>query len=119
MIPRSDYFDKMVGEYHDLFERLGRLIVQPDSDPGVPEDYHRLMDLQRFLGFQVFSFVKFFDDAKSDEDPENFYMEREWRIIGNLKFNLGDVRRVLLPESYARRLRDDVPSYVSQITFVD
>lgn len=119
MIPRSDFFDMMIGEYHDLFGRLDRLIVQHHGDPGVPEDSLRLMDLQRFFGFQVFSFVKFFDDAKSDEDPENFYMEREWRIIGNLKFNLGDVRRVLLPETYARRLRDDVPSYVGQITFVD
>ncbi len=78
-----------------------------------------MMDLQRFLGFQVFSFVKFFDDAKSDEDPENFYMEREWRIIGNLNFSSADVRRVVLPESYARRLREDVPSYVGQITFLD
>ena len=119
MIPRSDFFDMMIGEYHDLFGRLDRLIVQHHGDPGVPEDSLRLMDLQRFFGFQVFSFVKFFDDAKSDEDPENFYMEREWRIIGNLKFSLDDARRVVLPESYARRLRDDVPSYVGQITFVD
>ena len=119
MIHRSEFFDKMVGEYHDLADRLDSFILEHSKDAGVPEESLRLTDLQRFLGFQVFSYVKFFDDGLSDEDPENFYMEREWRMIGNLKFDLGDVHRVLLPESYARRLRDDVPSYVGQITFVD
>ncbi len=115
-VPRAAYFDKMIGEYHDLVLTL----FQQQQDPsGVPADFHRFFDLRRFLDFHIFSFLKFFDDAKSDEDPENYYMEREWRMLGNLNFKLDDVRRVILPESYATPLRKDVPDYAGQLTFVD
>ena len=64
------------------------------------------------------SYVKAFDARRSDEDPENFYMEREWRMLGNLNFALGDVYRVLLPEDYAPHLRADIPEYVGQVIYV-
>jgi len=118
-VPRWEHFDKMMREYHELFKLLGNVIEQQQDSPGVSGDFKRLFDLRWFLDFQVFSFVKFFDDSKSDEDPESFYMEREWRMLGNLKFGLSDVRRVILPESHAARLRKDVPDYVGQVTFVD
>lgn len=119
MVPRWKRFDKMLPEYHDLLDIAAALISRSQSSPGVSGDYKRLFDLRGFLDFQVFAFLKFFDDARSDEDPENFYMEREWRMLGNLKFSLSDVRRVILPESYAASLRKDVPSYIGQVTFVD
>ncbi|WDT79667.1 MAG: hypothetical protein MPW14_21460 [Candidatus Manganitrophus sp.] len=46
-------------------------------------------------------------------------MEREWRILGNLHFTLQDIRRIILPESYAPRLREELPKYIGQITFVE
>jgi hypothetical protein len=119
-VPRSRHFDKMTAEYHDLFRLLlESLIRQRERSPGVSGDFKRLIDLQRFLDFQVFSFLKCFDDAKSDEDPENFYMEREWRMLGNLRFELSDVRRIILPEGYGGRLRKDVPDYIGQVTFLE
>jgi len=65
------------------------------------------------------SFCVPFDSGKNDADQENYYMEREWRVIGDVKFALEDVCRVILPSPYARRLRDDVPDYAGQITFAD
>jgi hypothetical protein len=49
---------------------------------------------------------------------ENYYMEREWRMIVNLQFNISDVRRVFLLERYVVNFRKDVPAYCGQLNFV-
>jgi hypothetical protein len=67
----------------------------------------------------VFPFIKYFDDLASDEDEANVYMEREWRVIGDVSFTLTDVHRVFMPERYAERFRADLPDYKGQLTFSD
>ncbi len=114
---RSQYFDDMIDEYHKLFDTIFKIISQEREIPSVSEDMKRFLNLRRFLEFHIFAFLKFFDSNKSDEDIENFYMEREWRLIDNLKFNLNDVYRIILPEKYAERFREDMPKYRGQITF--
>jgi len=117
IISRGEHFDRMMREYHDLFKLFAKLIQEQQCTPGVSGDFKRLFDLQRFLDFHILSFLKAFDDAKSQDDLENFYMEREWRMLGNLRFGLDDVYRIIVPKEYASRLREDVPKYVGQITF--
>jgi hypothetical protein len=106
-ISRSVYYDKMLPAYHELMQRLQR-----DIGSGV-------MDLRHFLGFHVFSFMKFFDQSLPHEDPDNYYMEREWRLVGNLQFGMADVYRVILPEAFARKFRNDVPEYCGQLTYAE
>jgi hypothetical protein len=77
----------------------------------------RVHSFRNFLDFYLFSFIKYFDDSTSDEDPANVYMEREWRVLGNVNFALSDVRRVFLPEEFAERFRADLPEYTGQLTF--
>jgi hypothetical protein len=72
-----------------------------------------------FLDLLVFSFIKYFDDSAPDEDEANVYMEREWRVIGDVNFALADVHRVFMPERYAERFRADLPDYKGQLTFSD
>jgi hypothetical protein len=72
--------------------------------------------VERFLTL-VFSHLKFFDGSTADEDPANYYMEREWRVVGGLTFELADVYRVLLPPEFAPSLRHDVPGYEGQVSF--
>jgi len=72
-----------------------------------------------FFGMHVFGNLKTFDESLADDEEENYYMEREWRILGNLKFELNDVYRVIIPPSYAKRFRKDVPEYIDQVTFVE
>jgi hypothetical protein len=81
--------------------------------------FERVMYLHDFIVFYVFSFLKFFDGSAIDEDPENYYMEREWRMLGSLNFRLRNVHRIILPESFAKQFREDIPEYFGQITFVD
>lgn len=73
--------------------------------------------LRQFLSTHLFAYIKFFDPELADDDPQNFYMEREWRVVEPVSFVVGDVRRVLIPEAFASRLRHDIPEYEGQVTF--
>jgi Putative abortive phage resistance protein AbiGi, antitoxin len=73
----------------------------------------------RPIPLHVFGFMKFFDPKTTDTDPANYYMEREWRLPGMLAFDLQDVSTVILPSSFASRLRKQFPEYYGQVTFSD
>jgi len=75
--------------------------------------------VSEFLDVHLLSHLKFFDPLASDWDKKNYYMEREWRVSRDVRFHLGDVRRVILPESYGRRFRRDFPSYDGELVFAD
>ena len=77
------------------------------------------MHLEYFQDILVFPFIKYFDASAPDEAEANVYMEREWRVIGDVKFTLSDVHRVFMPEHYAERFRKDLPNYTGQLTFSD
>lgn len=65
------------------------------------------------------SYVKVFDDRLPEDHIDNFYMEREWRVLGNVEFTLGDVTRIILPKAYAGQLRASFPDYAGQVQFSD
>jgi hypothetical protein len=85
------------------------------------EDYRGKLPLtlRYFLDMLVFSFIKYFDDSTSDKDESNVYMEREWRVLGDVNFTLEEVHRVFIPERVAERFRADLPNYTGQLTFSD
>lgn len=132
-ITKRDYFGKMLREYHDLFMKFSRSVSGPPESPGPWEDLsayserrkaaavaaHRASELQRFLDFYIFSFIKSFDATTVDEDPANFYMEREWRILGNVNFASSNVSRIILPQAYADRIRQDLPEYEGKTTYAE
>ncbi len=102
---KGRYADWMTREYE---KRRGLL---RESDIG--------KELDRFFAFDIFSFMKFFDHRLPDDHEDNHYFEREWRITGNLRFQLDDVRRVIIPEDFEKRFRLDAPDYDGQLTLVD
>lgn len=119
---KADYFNKMALKYQDMLKFLNDLIKKSHAalDCQLWRKYHDdLDDLRLFLDFHVFGFLKFFDHELPDNDPDNYYFEREWRIIGSLKFEIEDVVRVLIPRGYAKQFREDFPEYFGQITFTD
>jgi Putative abortive phage resistance protein AbiGi, antitoxin len=118
----ADVFDRMIPEFQSLmrlFHDLIRKAAKAASITGRPADDIRLQKLEQFFAFRLISHMKFFDETLDDEDPENFYMEREWRVVGNVKFELNDVRRVIIPEAYASRFRQAIPQFVGQVSFSD
>ena len=78
-----------------------------------------IIEIKNFLDFNLFSYIKFFNHNLSDYHPKNYYFEREWRVIGNIKFKFEDVKRIFLPKEFARQFRDACPSYYGQIFFID
>lgn len=117
---RADYFDSSMKAFHEFKEVLYRTVPMPErKDPWRLELHNKFVEVVRFLEFEVFSYIKGFDNTLHEDDDKNYYMEREWRIIGNLKFDLDDVYRVILPKEFAKRFREDMPSYAGQVTLID
>lgn len=73
-------------------------------------------DLDLFLNFHLFSFIKVFDPDKEDDDPDNYYMEREWRGLERIEFSVSDITRIILPSIYIKRFFQDLPDYNSHLT---
>ena len=117
-IDKGQYFDRMTQEYHSLMEMFRSMIIKNPQSPGVPEEHKRLMELERFISFHIFSYIKFYDHLNADDHDDNYYLEREWRVIGNVKFDLMDIETVFIPKQYSKRFRTDYPLYNSQLTFV-
>lgn len=118
-VPKGVYFDDMLREYHELFRLFKEMERKQSTAPGVSDLSKRINELQRFFNFHVFSYFKFFDHRKSDDDPDNYYFEREWRIVGNLKFDLSEVKTVLFPSKYSSEFRKRFPLYEGQVVFTD
>lgn len=76
------------------------------------EDSYRLIfSLQSALLTQL-AFVKLFDAQLEDIDEDNYYLEREWRNLNNLDFNLSDIKCVFLPnEKYKAEFKSLFPLY--------
>ena len=100
---KGTYFDLIIKDYHKLYSVIGPL------DPN--------WEFFRFLDFQVFSHLVFFDHRLPEDHTENYYFEREWRIVGNLRFSLKDVKRLIIPEKFSKKFRADCPNYYGQISF--
>jgi len=89
-------------------------LPQPNTPVG-----HRV--LGRFSALQsefeelVFARTKFFTAGLSEDDRDNYYMEREWRTHKGLSFRLGDIARIFLPPDYCERFHDDVPDYSGKV----
>jgi hypothetical protein len=116
---RGEYFDISIKEYHEFVAKLRQVSESTSAtrDKLRIELTDKFNKVEFFLHFTIFSFLKFFDNTLSEDNEKNYYMEREWRIIGNLNFELKDVYRVILPSEFTQRLRRDVPEYAGQVTF--
>jgi hypothetical protein len=120
--PRRAVFQASIEELYHRFYWALRSKPSPirEAEPGQATEEQRMLGvLDHFLQNYIFSFIKYFDVSSADEDEANVYMEREWRVLGDINFGLSDVHRVFMPKRYAKRFRADLPDYVGQLTFSD
>jgi len=70
---------------------------------------------QTILGRDFLAFVKVFDPRLLEDDEKNYYMEREWRRLGNVKIDPEHVGEVLVEASFINRARTEHPRYSAKI----
>jgi hypothetical protein len=70
--------------------------------------------LKDFIGF-----IKPFDSELADSDPDNYYMEREWRKLGNIRFDDSVVRTIVIARDYVEDLLKEFPQYEFKLKIVD
>jgi len=99
---RKEFFDGVVGDWlNDLRSR--------GYDPA---QWPRAENL---FFWYLLCYCKFFDETLSEEDKDNFYMEREWRTIGEVIFCPKDIAKVILPQAYKCRFVDDFPDFAGRV----
>lgn len=79
---------------------------------------HKLERCENFLITHFYGYLKMFDPFLGDEHVDNFYFEREWRVVGKVCFKLEDIQSIFIPEVFAKRFREDVSEYYGQILFL-
>jgi hypothetical protein len=98
---------------------LGRGFLQRPKgggprDNSAPTYEETIAELSTVLTKDVLPFVKPFP-LVSEDDPSNYYMEREWRMYGNLEFEPEWVRTIVVGSGYADKVRVDFPQYADRI----
>jgi hypothetical protein len=110
----------MINVMNTLFAFQESELDQFVATQGAREHFGRSVRLiGEFILVGIFDFIKCFDASKAEDDPDNYYMEREWRLPKNLKFDLKDVERIIMPRKFATAFRADLPGYNAQLHFVD
>ena len=100
-------FDKQTAVWHS--------VIMPILFKNLPSQ--EIHDFIMFVTRQFLGHLKFFDHTLADDNPDNYYMEREWRVIGHVDFRLADVCSVILPQEYAKRFRQGLPDYEGELLF--
>ena len=91
---RASFFNRMTKELYDYFDSL---ICKYWEDEKKREKYQRLHE---FVEIHIKPYYKFFDHTLPDADINNYYFEREWYVVGSVKFEMSDIRNVLLPVNF-------------------
>jgi hypothetical protein len=106
---RGQVFDRRV---KDCYHLLDELICADDKWS------EQARKVNRFLNANLFAYIRGFDHRLADKDRDNYYFEREWRILGSLNFGMSDVRRIFLPKGYADKFRKDFPGLDEKLEFL-
>lgn len=73
---------------------------------------HQILFAQTIAVTDLLSYIKLFDETLSPDDENNYYMEREWRILCSVEFDLKDVDTLYLPsKDYEKYFLNEFPDY--------
>lgn len=86
--------------------------AKPASQEEAVSRTHQMV-LKDFLAF-----LKPFNSELHIRDPENYYMEREWRKYGNMKFETEQISRVVVAKGFKQKIEDEFPVYSGRISEV-
>ncbi len=109
----QDIHAKFEGFVRHLYDPLPEASSQRSrflcAIPETPKE--AIEDLYALLTKDFMAFIKPYDAELSVDDINYYYAEREWRLLGGLKFNYQDLSKVIVKAGYAARLREAMPEY--------
>ena len=82
-----------------------------------PGNAEEALDLASNVISHLMAFVKTFDIDLHDDDPLNFYMEREWRKLAKLELHL-PLREIIAPKPYHDQLRTEFP-HLAHLSYLE
>lgn len=71
------------------------------------------------IGVALIAFIKAYDETLPESHPDNYYMEREWRRLGNMRFEPDDVGRVVVPTAFVPALQAEFPELADKFDGID
>jgi len=74
-----------------------------------------LTAIDYMIGKDFLAFIKPFNSQLGETDLDNFYMEREWRRLGNVCFDKEHIGRIIVRKGYSERLRNEFPKYADMV----
>ena len=119
----SIYGKTLVRDILAVYESYDKIVAQKlETDESGRQLGHRTDDEQiaksaiaSIYGKDFMAFVKAFDSTLPENHPDNYYMEREWRRLGNVVFKPTEVRRIVVAPSYVDHAKRDWPEYKEKI----
>lgn len=73
---------------------------------------HQMLFNEEMAWKTQFEYIKIFDETLPEDDPDNYYMEREWRCMHDIKFCLSDIKKIYLKsERYKEKFVEHFPEY--------
>lgn len=120
---RGAYFDRLTSRHFDIInqrkdEAEARTAGYKRGVSDVTNTYRDVVEavdypLATFA--YIFGYLKFFDPSLRDNDPANYYMEREWRVLGKVSFCEQDIARVIVPTTFVARVESDFPALIGRV----
>lgn len=108
--------DKWSGRWQGMLEVLPKLkrVFHPilpgaKLEPWAREQFEGLNLLLDVVQMNMMVFMKGFDSSLPQDHLENYYMEREWRLIGPISFELSDLAYVYAPAHHVTNLINEFP----------
>lgn len=71
--------------------------------------------IAEWVDFDFLAFVKFFDPTLPEDHVDNYYMEREWRSVCSIEFQISDVACVYVAPGYGPPLATAHPDLASRV----
>lgn len=112
----KDLIESVEVKYRKLLELSDAEGVEEFSESmgGVSTDAP-LSSIEHCITKDFIGFIKAFDHTLSMEHPDCYYMEREWRKIGNLMLTQDAIKEIVIPAQYVGRLKEEAPHLQEKI----
>lgn len=103
-------------EWDDVVELLERHVLATfGGHTAAPPGSHDAMRIDEWIEFATLAYVKFFDPTLAPTDPDNYYMEREWRSHSGVVFAQSDVTAVHVEPGWRATAEATFPALADRV----